>query len=77
MPTRSLFSILGLFLLMIGISIPSSAQHPAGLITTLQAKGWKMVYKSEEIRELPGQPPYENLTREVQIVVYTFEKKES
>ena len=59
---------------MISIPIPSTAQHPGGLITALQAKGWVMIHKSEQIKQFPGQRPYKDLIREVQIVNYKFQK---
>ena len=74
MHIKFLFSILCLFLLATTISIPSSAQYSAGLITALQTKGWKILDKSEEVRKLSGLPPYGNLTRYVQIVNYKFKK---
>jgi len=72
---KTLFLTLGMSFLLAGVSIPSPADDPSRPITALQAKGWKIKYKSEGKKKLPGLPPYENLTRDVHIVYYELEKE--
>lgn len=73
---KTLFLALGLSMFVIGASIPpgAGAGDPTRPIADLQANGWKVIEKKEEKKELPGLPPYENLTRVVQIVHYKLEK---
>lgn len=73
---KNLFLALGTSALMIGAAIPPGpqAQDPNRPIANLQSQGWTVSEKSEEKQSLPGLPPYENLTRVVQIVTYKLVK---
>ena len=43
-------------------------------ISDLRSQGWTEIARQEEIKKYPGERPYENLIRVVQIVHFVFEK---
>ena len=43
-------------------------------IAELRAMGWTEIEKRDEIKKLPGEAPYENLTRVIQVTHFVFEK---
>ena len=43
-------------------------------IADLRTSGWSEIEKREEIKKLPGEAPYENLTRVIQFSYFVFEK---
>ena len=43
-------------------------------ISDLRSQGWSEIHRREEIKKFPGERPYENLPRIVQIVHFVFEK---
>ena len=71
---KTLFLTLNMSFLLAGVSILSPADNPRRPFTAWQAKGWKIRYKSEERKKLPGLPPYKNLTRDVHNAYCELEK---
>ena len=43
-------------------------------ISDLRSQGWNEIERREEIKKFPGERPYENLTRIIQLVHFIFEK---
>ena len=43
-------------------------------ITDLRSEGWTEIERREEIKKYPGERPYENLTRVIQVIHFVFEK---
>ena len=43
-------------------------------ITELRSQGWLEISRHSEVKNLPGDYPYENLTRVIQMVHFVFEK---
>ena len=44
------------------------------LIAELRSQGWIEIDRHEEIKNFPGDIPYEKLTRVIQLIHYVFEK---
>ena len=43
-------------------------------IADLRSDGWSEIERREEIKNYPGDTPYENLTRVIQVIHFVFEK---
>ena len=43
-------------------------------IADLRSEGWTEIERREEIKIYPGDRPYENLTRVIQMIHFVFEK---
>ena len=43
-------------------------------ISDLRSEGWTEIERREEIKNYPGDSPYENLTRVIQVIHFVFEK---
>ena len=43
-------------------------------IADLRSNGWSEIERREEIKNYPGDSPYENLTRVIQVIHFVFEK---
>ena len=43
-------------------------------IADLRSEGWTEIERREEIKNYPGERPYENLTRVVQVIHFVFKK---
>ena len=43
-------------------------------IADLRSEGWTEIERREEIKKYPGDSPYENLTRVIQVIHFVFEK---
>ena len=43
-------------------------------IADLRSEGWTEIERREEIKNYPGDSPYENLTRVIQVIHFVFEK---
>ena len=43
-------------------------------IADLRSQGWTEIERREEIKNYPGDSPYENLTRVIQLTHFVFEK---
>ena len=58
------------------ILLVAAATSSAGelRIADLRTSGWSEIEKREEIKNLPGEAPYENLTRIIQFSYFVFEK---
>ena len=44
------------------------------LIAALRSLGWTEIEKREETKKLPGETPYENLARVIQVTHFVFQK---
>ncbi len=73
---KNMFLVLGAAALLTGWPIPRPplAEDSSLPIARFQSAGWRIVEKREETKQLPGLPPYENLTRVVQVVHYRLEQ---
>jgi len=45
-------------------------------VLELKRKGWEVIEKQSRVESRPGQKPYRNLKREVQVVKYRLSKNE-
>ena len=43
-------------------------------ISDLRSEGWTEIERREQIKNYPGERPYENLTRVIQVTHFVFEK---
>ena len=43
-------------------------------IADLRSEGWTEIERREEIKNYPGERPYENLTRVIQVIYFVFKK---
>jgi len=69
----SVVNFLGLVLFFLFmLVVPSLAEE--SLIVVLRSSGWTEVGKREEIKKLPGETPYANLARVIQMTHFIFEK---
>ena len=46
-------------------------------IADLRSEGWTEIERREEIKNFPGERPYENLTRVIQVIHFVFEIREN
>ena len=53
-------------------AVTSSAEETR--IADLRTSGWSEIEKREETKKLPGEAPYENLTRVIQFTYFVFAK---
>ena len=45
-------------------------------VLELKRQGWEVIEKQSQVESRPGQKPYQNLNREVQVVKYRLSKNE-
>ena len=65
------FSCLTLMICLLPFTVASSENLR---IADLRSEGWTEIERREEIKKYPGDSPYENLTRVIQVIHFVFEK---
>ena len=60
--------------LIIWLLLFTSGVAQKARIAELRSQGWVEIQRREEIKNYPGESPYENLTRVIHVIHFVFEK---